>query len=137
MKHTVELIDELYGLFKENKQLIELLGITDVSNKKEMNKKIRRQLESTDIVDETIDSFFVYTFIPSISNTYNYKVNKSMLEFRIVARHTATLNKLYLCIKHILQDNYEDMQIISEGSFATGSQNLIGYTFRVRPLTWS
>lgn len=137
MKHSVELKSELFLLFKQDKAIRELLGITALSTVEEVNKKIKRVLGSDDLVDETTPLFFVYTFIPSVSNTKNYKVNQFTLEFRIYGRYQSKIDKLYLAIKDCLYSNYEDMTIFSEGSIATGNQNLYAYMFRTRPLVWS
>lgn len=137
MKHSVELKSELFLLFKQDKAIRELLGITALSTVEEVNKKIKRVLGSDDLVDETTPLFFVYTFIPSVSNTKNYLVNQFTLEFRIYGRLQSKIDKLYLAIKECLYQNYEDMTIFSEGSVATGNQNLYAYMFRTRPLVRS
>lgn len=137
MKHSVELKSELFLLFKQDKAIRELLGITALSTVEEINKKIKRVLGSDDLVDETTPLFFVYTFIPSVSNTKNYLVNQFTLEFRIYGRLQSKIDKLYLAIKECLYQNYEDMTIFSEGSVATGNQNLYAYMFRTRPLVRS
>lgn len=137
MKHSVELKSELFLLFKQDKAIRELLGITALSTVEEVNKKIKRVLGSDDLVDETTPLFFVYTFIPSVSNTKNYLVNQFTLEFRIYGRLQSKIDKLYLAIKECLYQNYEDMTIFSEGSIATGNQNLYAYMFRTRPLVRS
>lgn len=137
MKHSVELKSELFLLFKQDKAIRELLGITALSTVEEINKKIKRVLGSDDLVDETTPLFFVYTFIPSVSNTKNYLVNQFTLEFRIYGRLQSKIDKLYLAIKECLYQNYEDMTIFSEGSIATGNQNLYAYMFRTRPLVRS
>lgn len=137
MKHTVELKQELFKLFKKDKQICELLNITENSTVEEINRKIKRQFEADDILDDKLPLFFIFTFIPSIGETWNYLVNKNLLEFRIYGRYQSKVDKLYLAIKRVLQDNYEDSRVITEGSFATGNQNLVGYLFRIRPLTWS
>lgn len=137
MKHSVELKSELFLLFKQDKAIRELLNITALSTVEEINKKIKRVLGSDDLVDETTPLFFVYTFIPSVSNTKNYKVNQFTLEFRIYGRYQSKIDKLYLAIKDCLYSNYEDMTIFSEGSIATGNQNLYAYMFRTRPLVRS
>ena len=94
-------------------------------------------LGSDDLVDETTPLFFTYAFIPSVSNTKNYMVNQFALEFRIYGRYHSKIDKLYLAIKDCLYRNYEDMTIFSEGSIATGNQNLYAYMFRTRPLVRS
>lgn len=137
MKHSVELKSELFLLFKQDKAIRELLNITALSTVEEINKKIKRVLGSDDLIDETTPLFFVYTFIPSVSNTKNYKVNQFTLEFRIYGRYQSKIDKLYLAIKDCLYRNYEDMTIFSEGSIATGNQNLYAYMFRTRPLVRS
>lgn len=137
MKHSVELKSELFLLFEQDKAIRELLGITALSTVEEVNKKIKRVLGSDDLVDETTPLFFVYTFIPSVSNTKNYLVNQFTLEFRIYGRLQSKIDKLYLAIKECLYQNYEDMTIFSEGSIATGNQNLYAYMFRTRPLVRS
>lgn len=137
MKHSVELKSELFLLFKQDKAIRELLGITTLSTVEEINKKIKRVLGSDDLVDETTPLFFIYTFIPSVSNTKNYLVNQFTLEFRIYGRLQSKIDKLYLAIKDCLYQNYEDMTIFSEGSIATGNQNLYAYMFRTRPLVRS
>lgn len=137
MKHSVELKNELFLLFKSDKEICKLLGITTLSTVEEINKKIKRVLGSDDLVDETTPLFFIYTFIPSVSNTKNYLVNQFTLEFRIYGRLQSKIDKLYLAIKDCLYQNYEDMTIFSEGSIATGNQNLYAYMFRTRPLVRS
>lgn len=137
MKHSVELKSELFLLFKQDKAIRELLNITALSTVEEINKKIKRVLGSDDLIDETTPLFFVYAFIPSVSNTKNYKVNQFTLEFRIYGRYQSKIDKLYLAIKDCLYQNYEDMTIFSEGSISTGNQNLYAYMFRTRPLVRS
>ena len=137
MKHSVELKSELFLLFKTDEAIRKLLDITALSTVENINKKIKRVLGSDDLVDETTPLFFTYAFIPSVSNTKNYMVNQFALEFRIYGRYHSKIDKLYLAIKECLYRNYEDMTIFSEGSIATGNQNLYAYMFRTRPLVRS
>lgn len=136
MKNSVEYRKELFQLFKQDKTIRKLLKIKN-DTAEEWSKKMRRSLQTDDLLDDTIPLFFIYTFIPSIANTYNYLVNKPTMEFTIYGRYQSEIDALYLALIDVLKRNYEDVQVIYEGSFATGSRNLYGYMFRIRPMIWA
>lgn len=136
MKHTVELIDELFIKFINDKQLLSILGV-EKNDIEGCNRKIKRIIEDSDLVNDELDIFFTYNFIQSIAYTPVYLVNKNLLEFRLYGHSRPSINKLYIRLKEILKENYEEISVISEGSVSTGVNGLIGYMFRVRPFTWS
>lgn len=139
MKYTVQLLDELWDLFRKDEELQRILKIKDPSSLQEWNTKIRRGLAGAELVDEKQDIYIVMSFIPSVGSTKNFMVNKNTLEFRLIGRsnNRKALNDLYIHLNKVLKKHNECMQIISEGSFSTGTIGLIGYMFRVRPMTWS
>lgn len=137
MKHTVELIDDLFLLFINDQELLDILGIKDKTDIEDCNRKIKRVLESSDVVDDTLETFFVYNFIQSIAYTQNYLVNKNILEFRLYGHNRPSMNKLYIRLKTLLKESYQEISVITEGAFSTGSNGFYGYMFRVRPFTWS
>ena len=86
MKYTVQLLDELWDLFRKDETLASLLKIKDTSNLVEWNTKMRRGLAGAELVVEKQEIYFVMSFIPSVGNTKNWMVNKNLLEFRIIGR---------------------------------------------------
>ena len=139
MKYTVQLLDELWNILRNDNEMASLLKIKDTQSIPEWNSKIRRGLAGAELVDEKQDIYLIMSFIPSVGNTKNWMVNKNLLEFRIIGRsnNRKLLNDLYIHLNKLLKEHYPEMSIYTEGSFSTGTAGLIGYMFRVRPFTWS
>ena len=139
MKYTVQLLDELWDIFRKDETMARLLKVSDPNNLTEWNTKMRRGLAGADLVDEKPEIYFVMSFIPSVGETKNWMVNKNLLEFRIIGRsnNRKLVNDLYIHLNKLLKGHYEDMSVYAEGSFSTGTAGLIGYMFRDRPFTWS
>ena len=139
MKYTVQLLDELWDLFRKDDTLASLLEIKDPSSLQEWNTKVRRGLAGADLVDEKQEIYFVMSFIPSVGNTKNHLVNKNLLEFRLIGRsnNRKRMNDLYIHLNKLLKKHLQEAQVYTEGSFSTGAAGLIGYMFRIRPFTWS
>lgn len=139
MKYTVQLLDELWNILRNDGEMASLLRIKDTQSIPEWNSKIRRGLAGAELVDEKQDIYIIMSFIPSVGNTKNWMVNKNLLEFRIIGRsnNRKLVNDLYIHLNKLLKEHYPEMSIYTEGSFSTGTAGLIGYMFRVRPFTWS
>lgn len=139
MKYTVQLLDELWNILRNDDEMASLLKVKDTQSIPEWNSKIRRGLAGAELVDEKQDIYLIMSFIPSVGNTKNWMVNKNLLEFRIIGRsnNRKLLNDLYIHLNKLLKEHYQEMSIYTEGSFSTGTAGLIGYMFRVRPFTWS
>lgn len=139
MKYTVQLLDELWNILRQDEEMASLLRIKDAQSIQEWNSKIRRGLAGAELVDEKQDIYIIMSFIPSVGNTKNWMVNKNLLEFRIIGRsnNRKLVNDLYIHLNKLLKEHYQEMSIYTEGSFSTGTAGLIGYMFRVRPFTWS
>lgn len=139
MKYTVQLLDELWNILRNDDEMASLLKVKDTQSIPEWNSKIRRGLAGAELVDEKQDIYIIMSFIPSVGNTKNWMVNKNLLEFRIIGRsnNRKLLNDLYIHLNKLLKEHYPEMSIYTEGSFSTGTAGLIGYMFRVRPFTWS
>nr|DAJ57424.1 MAG TPA: hypothetical protein [Caudoviricetes sp.] len=139
MKYTVQLLDELWNILRQDEEIASLLRIKDAQSIQEWNSKIRRGLAGAELVDEKQDIYIIMSFIPSVGNTKNWMVNKNLLEFRIIGRsnNRKLVNDLYIHLNKLLKEHYQEMSIYTEGSFSTGTAGLIGYMFRVRPFTWS
>lgn len=139
MKYTVQLLDELWNILRQDEEMAMLLRIKDIQSIQEWNSKIRRGLAGAELVDEKQDIYIIMSFIPSVGNTKNWMVNKNLLEFRIIGRsnNRKLVNDLYIHLNKLLKEHYQEMSIYTEGSFSTGTAGLIGYMFRVRPFTWS
>lgn len=136
MKIPLELQDELFGLFINDKDICTILGINDSTNIPECSTKIRRELQTAALANDGPSLFFVYTWIPSLGAIQdNYKVNRNTLEFIIYGKYRAHIVKLYKAIKKVMQTNFEDFQIVSEGQVDSPITGLTSYCFRVRPLT--
>ena len=130
MKYTVQLLDELWNILRQDEEMAMLLRIKDTQSIQEWNSKIRRGLAGI---------YIIMSFIPSVGNTKNWMVNKNLLEFRIIGRsnNRKLVNDLYIHLNKLLKKHYQEMSIYTEGSFSTGTAGLICYMFRVRPFTWS
>lgn len=139
MKYTVQLLDELWNILRNDETIANLLKVKDTQSIPEWNSKIRRGLAGAELVDEKQDIYIIMSFIPSVGNTKNWMVNKNLLEFRIIGRsnNRKLVNDLYIHLNKLLKEHYPEMSIYTEGSFSTGTAGLIGYMFRVRPFTWS
>lgn len=139
MKYTVQLLDDLWNILRNDETTASLLKVKDTQSIPEWNSKIRRGLAGAELVDEKQDIYIIMSFIPSVGNTKNWMVNKNLLEFRIIGRsnNRKLVNDLYIHLNKILKEHYQEMSIYTEGSFSTGTAGLIGYMFRVRPFTWS
>ena len=139
MKYTVQLLDELWNILRNDNEIASLLRVKDTQSIPEWNSKIRRGLAGAELVDEKQDIYIIMSFIPSVGNTKNWMVNKNLLEFRIIGRsnNRKLVNDLYIHLNKLLKEHYPEMSIYTEGSFSTGTAGLIGYMFRVRPFTWS
>lgn len=139
MKYTVQLLDELWNILRQDEEVASLLRIKDTQSIQEWNSKIRRGLAGAELVDEKQDIYINMSFLPSVGNTKNWMVNKNLLEFRIIGRsnNRKLVNDLYIHLNKLLKEHYQEMSIYTEGSFSTGTAGLIGYMFRVRPFTWS
>lgn len=139
MKYTVQLLDELWNILRNDETITNLLKVKDTQSIPEWNSKIRRGLAGAELVDEKQDIYIIMSFIPSVGNTKNWMVNKNLLEFRIIGRsnNRKLVNDLYIHLNKLLKEHYPEMSIYTEGSFSTGTAGLIGYMFRVRPFTWS
>ena len=139
MKYTVQLLDELWNILRNDDEMASLLKVKDTQSIPEWNSKIRRGLAGAEIVDEKQDIYIIMSFIPSVGNTKNWMVNKNLLEFRIIGRsnNRKLVNDLYIHLNKLLKEHFQEMSIYTEGSFSTGTAGLIGYMFRVRPFTWS
>lgn len=139
MKYTVQLLDELWNILRQDEEMASLLRIKDTQSIQEWNSKIRRGFAGAELVDEKQDIYIIMSFIPSVGNTKNWMVNKNLLEFRIIGRsnNRKLVNDLYIHLNKLLKEHYQEMSIYTEGSFSTGTAGLIGYMFRVRPFTWS
>lgn len=139
MKYTVQLLDELWNILRNDETIANLLKVKDTQSIPEWNSKIRRGLAGAELVDEKQDIYIIMSFIPSVGNTKNWMVNKNLLEFRIIGRsnNRKLVNDLYIHLNKLLKEHCPEMSIYTEGSFSTGTAGLIGYMFRVRPFTWS
>ncbi len=98
MKYTVQLLDELWNILRNDDEMASLLKVKDTQSIPEWNSKIRRGLAGAELVDEKQDIYLIMSFIPSVGNTKNWMVNKNLLEFRIIGRsnNRKLLNDLYI-----------------------------------------
>lgn len=138
MKYTFDLQDELFGLFINDTEIQKILEIKDITDLKECMNKIRREDQSTELVNNGPKLFFSYVFVPSSTSIQgNYQVNKNLLEFCLYGKYRYETMKLYKAINKVLKKNYEDMRIVSEGQVTIPIAGIYSYCFRVRPLTLS
>ena len=66
MKYTVQLLDEIWDIFRKDETLAMLLKVKDPTSLAEWNTKMRRGLAGAELVDEKQDIYFVMSFIPSV-----------------------------------------------------------------------
>ena len=84
MKYTVQLLDELWDIFRKDETMARLLKVSDPNNLTEWNTKMRRGLAGADLVDEKQEIYFVMSFIPSVGETRIYLSSASLGEAIIV-----------------------------------------------------
>lgn len=106
MKYTVQLLDEIWDIFRKDETLAMLLKVKDPTSLAEWNTKMRRGLAGAELVDEKQDIYFVMSFIPSVGGTKNWMVNKNMLEFRLIGRsnNRKLMNDLYIHLNKLLKN---------------------------------
>lgn len=135
---TFDLQDELYDLFSTDSELISYLKLEATPLEESLQNKIRRtKVDETVLETDTTDilPFFSYSFIAGMSRTSNYLVNKSPMQINIYYNYDADIRPIYKKIKKLLNENYDDMRVISEGQYTSASfQSIRCYRFIVSPL---
>lgn len=135
MKYSVELQDDLFGLFINDVAICSLLSITDSTNMADCTNKIRRVIQVATTVNDSPSLFFNYYVVPSYGvGTNNYLINTGVIEFDIYGKYSGKINQLFKAINNVLKSNYEDMRIMSEGNIDSPVTGLYAYMFRVKPL---
>lgn len=133
MKSTFDLQDELFDLFRYDEELPVILGITDVNDIGQCDNKIRRQCQDPTLLTTDVLDFFDYSFVDA-RPTKNYLVNFGLLEINIFAGNRYKAKLIYDPIKRILKDNYDNMQVYSEGQVNSPIRDIYCYRIRLKPL---
>ena len=100
-------------LFRGSTELMTLLGVTDIEDWDELNTRVRREELSVELLTTDLLPFISLVFI-NAHPTGNYKVNKGVLELNIYTSTRYDAMNIYGVAKKLLQDNYEDFQVIHE-----------------------
>lgn len=138
MKYSLELQDELFGLFIKDATICELLGITDSEDFEFCSNVIRRGVQPAAVINEAPDLFFSYYTVPTYSGfSENYLVNQQVVEFTVYGKFKGQITKLFKAINAVLKRNYEDMRMVAEGDVSSSVTGLYAYMFRVKPLVRS
>lgn len=138
MDYVVNLQDELFDLFREDKEICSLLGIKDNTSISECSTKIRRGIQPAISANDSPNLFISYWVVPSYGiRTWNYLTNESVIEFDLYFKYRGAMVKLFKAIQRVLKAHYEDMTIVAEGNSDSPVTGLNAYMFRVNPLVKS
>ena len=125
--------DIIFDDFAADNELNGLLGITDNTNNEQLNNKIyREELPIVQITPEALP--FLYIVFINAHATNNFMVNKGVLELSVYAGTRYDAMNIIRACKEILQNNYEDYQIIHEGQVSSGVSGIYKYILRFTPL---
>ena len=118
MDYVIELQDELFDLFRNDKEICMLLGIKDNTSIAECSTKIRRGIQPAVAANDSPNLFIAYWIVPSYGiTTRNYLTNESVIEFDLYFKYRGTMVKLFKAMQRVLKTHYEDMVIVAEGKF--------------------
>lgn len=135
MEYVIELQDELFDLFRNDKEICTLLGIKDNKSIAECSTKIRRGIQPAVSANDSPNLFITYWIVPSYGiSTRNHLVNESVIEFDIYFKYRGLMVKLFKAMQRVLKTHYEDMVIVAEGNSDSPVTGLNAYMFRVNPL---
>lgn len=138
MDYVVNLQDELFDLFREDKEICSLLGIKDNTSISECSTKIRRGIQPAVSANDSPNLFISYWVVPSYGiRTWNYLTNESVIEFDLYFKYRGAMVKLFKAMQRVLKAHYEDMTIVAEGNSDSPVTGLNAYMFRVNPLVKS
>lgn len=138
MDYVVNLQDELFDLFREDKEICSLLGIKDNTSISECSTKIRRGIQPAISANDSPNLFISYWVVPSYGiRTWNYLTNESVIEFDLYFKYRGAMVKLFKAMQKVLKAHYEDMTIVAEGNSDSPVTGLNAYMFRVNPLVKS
>lgn len=138
MDYVVNLQDELFDLFREDKEICSLLGIKDNTSISECSTKIRRGIQPAISANDSPNLFISYWVVPSYGiRTWNYLTNESVIEFDLYFKYRGAMVKLFKAMQRVLKAHYEDMTIVAEGNSDSPVTGLNAYMFRVNPLVKS
>lgn len=138
MDYVVNLQDELFDLFREDKEICSLLGIKDNTSISECSTKIRRGIQPAVSANDSPNLFISYWVVPSYGiRTWNYLANESVIEFDLYFKYRGAMVKLFKAMQRVLKAHYEDMTIVAEGNSDSPVTGLNAYMFRVNPLVKS
>ena len=138
MDYVIELQDELFDLFRNDKEICTLLGIKDSTGIAECSAKIRRGIQPAVAANDSPNLFIAYWIVPSYGiATRNYLTNESVIEFDLYFKYRGAMVKLFKAMQRVLKAHYEDMVIVAEGNSDSPVTGLNAYMFRCNPLVKS
>lgn len=132
---TFDVQDKLFNLFISDKELCNLLSIKDPTNNDLINSKIRREIQSSELVNSKALPFLTVVFSNSY-RTENWKMNHGLLEIDVYSGTRYSAKKIVKRIKSLLS-TFDDMWIYHEGQVASGITGIYEYSMRLLPLVES
>lgn len=140
MKDTFDIQDMLFEVFRNDKELCDLLSInTDGLDEDAMyellNKKLRREdFAPTEFTEDTLD--FIAFYFADSDTTGNYLVNSGLLRLDIYSkyRYSAGLVRKR-CVRLIKKAM--DIQVVAEGQKQSEVTNVYKYRLEFLPLVGS
>lgn len=132
---TFDVQDKLFNLFVDDTELCKLLSITDPKNNDLTNTKIRREIQSTELINNK-NLPFISVFFANSYRTGNWKMNHGLLEIDVYSGTRYNAKKIVKRIKSLLSE-YDDMYVYHEGQVASGIVGIYEYSMRLYPLVES
>jgi len=120
-------------LCRGSTELMTLLSVTDIEDYDQLNTRVRREELSMDRL--TVDTLpFISLVFINAHPTGNFKVNKGVLELNIYTCTRYDAMNIYGVVKKLLQNSYEDFQVIHEGQVSSGVTGVYEYSIRFYPM---
>jgi hypothetical protein len=135
-----DLQDNIFNYFLSDSNLVTDLSIVDITDMDNVKKKIRTSFGDPTLLttdDDSVFPFFECSFVPSVATTNNYLLNRQPLQIRVYYLFETDKKTLAKAIDKILKNNFEDMQIISQGEYSTGAKDIYCWRITYRPFAFS
>ena len=131
MKDHFDRINEYFDLFSADTELTALLGTTptDVDS---LDTIIKRGFRDVSVIDPESLPMMDMGFVPNNGLTGNHLVNRDLVEINLYAVNFYEAGRLYKEVHRILNENFEDCQVISPYDRGIPVGGVFCWSFRVK-----
>lgn len=131
MRDSFDLLNKIFDLSIIDNELMLLLG--SPSTLDEQNNRLRREIQTADVIEETDIPFVSFYFDGSTKSKVNYMANKGDLYFDIYAGSIYVISQIAKAIRKLLSGNME-IAFMYEGQQPSGVNGVYKYRLIYNPI---